>query len=437
MAIPDFPPEWFPPLPGTPGRGPVITAIAEGDPLFGFDSSIVPDIDFAVKDASQIQIDVINRYEQIFYLQTQIKKTLARGDPVRLFLLSIIYQLAVQRSIVDSTGKQNLIKYSVGPNLDNLGARWGNRGKRAAAKKAKTVLQFTRTDSTTVEIVPQGTIAQTNDNHQFETDLPLILTIGALTGDVGASALNPGTEYNGFVPGQINSIVQTAVPFLAQVTNTVISSGGAPIEPDSRLRARIWFAPESFSTAGPMEAYEYWAGSANTLIIDISAYSAPAIAGEVHLYVLMEGGRLPTQIELDEVYTICDDERIRPLTDYVFSEVPTVIPYDIGAYYYIGEEDAIFLDSIQARVTEALAEYIYWQRTKIGRDVNPSRFSQYLMNAGAKWVNIPTAPDTVVLNPGPYFSKVNKRSVAQEVNVNLVFGGISTETTPYRLPRRM
>src|SRR5271166_89918 len=132
---------FFPPLPGTPGTGPVVTPIAEGVPLFGFDSSVVPDIDFCVKDASLVESDVITNYERLFYTLTQIRKTLARGDPVRLLLLSIIYQIVVQRSIVDSTGKKKLLKYSVGPNLDNLGARWGpTRGRRTQPTKAKTTL---------------------------------------------------------------------------------------------------------------------------------------------------------------------------------------------------------------------------------------------------------------------------------------------------------
>ena len=64
-------------------------------PLFGFDSTVVPDIDFCVKDASLIESDVISKYENMFYLITKINKTLGRGDPVRLFLLSIIYQIVV------------------------------------------------------------------------------------------------------------------------------------------------------------------------------------------------------------------------------------------------------------------------------------------------------------------------------------------------------
>src|SRR6266850_3011754 len=111
-------------------------------PLFGFDSTIIPDIDFCQKDASVIESDVITNYESLFYLVTRINKTLGRADPVRLFLLTIIYQIVVQRSIVDSTGKENLLKYSHGANLDNLGAKWGVRGGRLQPTSAVTTLRF-------------------------------------------------------------------------------------------------------------------------------------------------------------------------------------------------------------------------------------------------------------------------------------------------------
>jgi phage-related baseplate assembly protein len=436
MANGNLPPKlkFFPPLPGYPGFGPVVTPVAEGNPLFGFDSSVVPDIDFAVKDASLVESGVITNYENLFYLETQIKKTLARGDPVRLFLLTVIYQLVVQRSIVDSTGKQNLLKYSVGDNLDNLGARWGpTRGRRVQPQKAKTTLRFSRAASAAglPAPVPKGTICQTNDGHQFETDDSLILRIGDLFGDISASAVNPGVDYNGFVPGQINDIVQLAAPGITTVANTTISSGGSPLEGDPRFRSRIWFAPESFPTTGPLEAYMYWAASASVNIIDVSPYSAPEIAGEVHLYVLMEGGNMPTTIELEQVYSICNDRRIRPLTDWVFSEQPFIVEYNIKATWYLFEQDAPFEADIIAKVEQAVQDYILWQRTKIGRDINPSKFVQYAMNAGAKWVDIPfftPAPPS----GGPYFTKVDMKSVAREVTVSVTYGGISDPTTPYR-----
>jgi Baseplate J-like protein len=177
-------------------------------PLFGFDSRVVPDIDFCVKDASVVESDVISKYENLFYLVTKIQKTLGRGDPVRLFLLSIIYQIVVQRSIVDSTGKENLLKYSHGANLDNLGAKWGPRGLRLQPTQAATVLRFTLSNVLTSDsVIPLGTKARSNDGRTFSTTQEGTITAGNVTVDVPAIADVAGELANGLVPGQVNQLV--------------------------------------------------------------------------------------------------------------------------------------------------------------------------------------------------------------------------------------
>ena len=263
--------------------------------LFSFDSTVVPDIDFCVKDASVIESDVISKYENAFYVRTGIAKTLGRADPVRLFLLANTYQLVVQRSIVDSTGKENLLKYSHGANLDNLGAKWGLRGGRLQATSATTTLRFTLSSILTSEsTIPLGTMAQSGDARRFRTTAEGTIPPGGTSIDLPAIAVEPGVAANGLVAGQITQLVQWSSPFLVAVTNTTTSSGGADQESDDHLRARIWKAPESFSVAGPYGAYEYWASSANPDIIDVSVWSDPPNAGKVFIHPLMEGGRLPT-----------------------------------------------------------------------------------------------------------------------------------------------
>src|SRR6267142_5896859 len=162
-------------------------------PLFGFDSTAVPDIDFCIKDASVIESDVISKYENMFFVITRIAKTLGRGDPVRLFLLSIIYQLVVQRSIVDSTGKENLLKYSHGANLDNLGAKWGARGLRLQPTNAVTTLRFSLSSALTSEsTIPLGTLAQTGSGVQFSTTAEGTIFPGGLSIDLPAIAVTAG-----------------------------------------------------------------------------------------------------------------------------------------------------------------------------------------------------------------------------------------------------
>jgi phage-related baseplate assembly protein len=391
-------------------------------PLFGFDSTTVPDIDFCVKDASVIESDVITKYENYFYLVTKIQKTLGRGDPVRLFLLSIIYQLVVQRSIVDSTGKENLLKYSHGANLDNLGAKWGSRGVRLKEESATTTLRFSLSSALTSDsVIPLGTLAQSANGHRFATTEEDTIYAGNLSIDLPAKAVVPGEAANGLVAGQINQLVQWSSPFLVSVSNTVVSSGGTDIETDDHFRARIWMAPESLSTAGPQGAYEYWAASANPDIMDVSVWSDPPNAGKVYIYPLMDGGRLPTQAECDEVYATCNADNVRPLTDQVFVQAPTVITYTPVVSYWVKTADQAFLADIQSKCNAAFQDYLTWQKTKIGRDVNPSKLEQMLLDAGAKRTDISAAGSTFE------FVVVDQRSVAGDSGAALNYQGLEDE----------
>lgn len=397
--------------------------MSEPLPLFGYDSSIIPDIDFCQKDASVIESDVITNYESLYYLVTRINKTLGRADPVRLFLLSIIYQIVVQRSIVDSTGKENLLKYSHGANLDNLGAKWGLRGRRLDATYATTTLRFSLSSPLTSEsTIPLGTLARSGDDRQFATTQEGTIFPGGLTIDLPATAVAAGAAGNGLVPGQINHLVNWSAPFLVAVTNVTASSGGADIESDDHLRARIWMAPESFSTAGPEGAYEYWASSANPDIIDVSVWSSPPNAGKVYIYPLMEGGRLPTQAECDQIYAVCNADRIRPLTDQVFVQAPIpVTSAGCVVKYWIRTSDAQFAPDIEAKADAAFADYLTWQKTKIGRDINPSKCDQMLVDAGAKRTDISEATSTFE------FTVVNPQSIAVLSNPQLTYMGLEDE----------
>jgi phage-related baseplate assembly protein len=391
-------------------------------PLFNFDSTIVPDIDFCVKDASTIEAQVISQYEQYFYLITQLNKTLGRGDPVRLFLLSIIYQLVVQRSVCDSTGKENLLKYSHGANLDNLGARWGPiRGSRLPAQKALTTLRFTLANILTSDsMIPSGTLAQTSNRIQYQTTRDGMIVAGSASIDLPAQAVEAGSESNGLVPGQINQLVSWNSPFLVNVTNTTTSSGGANTEEDDHFRARIWMAAESLSTAGPKEGYQYWAASANPDIMDVSVWSAPEVAGQVYVYPLMTGGRLPTADECSEVYGICNADRIRPLTDQLFVQPPAPATYNPAVQYWIKTSDGPFASDIQTEVQVAYQDYITWQRSKIGRDVNPSQCDKRLVAAGAKRTDIPGSTSFV-------YTVLDEKTTAVESASMLTYAGLEDE----------
>lgn len=368
-------------------------------PVYGL--PFVPEIDFAVKDPAVIVNEVVTDYQAAFLALTGIAKALAPGDPVRLHLLVVCHWLSQQRVIIDFTGKQNLLKYAKGDYLDNLGALYGERTHRLKASAALTTLRFAPVAPLSVSVtIPKGTMVQAPNNVVFQTLVAGTIPSIATYVDVPAQALVAGAVGNGFVVGQITSIINWNQPYGMTVTNTVATAGGSDAETDDQYRYRIWLAIESFSTCGPKDAYEFWALSAHPDIIQVVVYSAPNIAGEVHLYPLLRNGSnppydLPTQPILDLVLAICSADTRRPVTDYVFSHAPTPFIYRLDMDYYVEKVNEVLLGTIQENVQHAVADWILWQRSCVSRDLNCDELRKRCLEAGAKRI--------VVRTPTPAF----------------------------------
>jgi hypothetical protein len=203
-----------------------------------------------------------------------------------------------------------------------------------------------------------------------------------------AVANETGVIGNGFLPGQINSIINWNQQFGLTVGNTTETAGGSDKETDEQYRYRIWLAIESYSTCGPRAAYEFWALSAHPDIVQCVVHSAPEIAGEVHLYPLMRGGQLPTSDILDLVLATCSADTRRPVTDYVFAHAPVVFNYTVNITYYVLSINEVVLSAIDKGVRQAVDDWILWQRSYVGRDINADELIKRCVQAGAKRIEI-------------------------------------------------
>jgi phage-related baseplate assembly protein len=419
--MPRIPP---PPPPPPPTQVPAYYAPPDA-PVFGL--QYVPEIDFAEKDPAVIQNEVILDYQAAFLALTGIAKTLAPGDPVRLLLLAVCDWLSQQRVIIDFTGKSNLLKYAKDDYLDNLAALHGNRTLRLQEQAAITTLRFTLTATLAFSvIVPKGTQCQAPTGIVFTTDLDAPIAAGSLSVDVGATATATGIEGNGFVPGQIASIINWNQPWGVTVTNTTETAGGSNRESDDQYRYRIWLAIESYSTCGPRAAYEFWALSAHPDIVQCVVYSAPAIAGEVHLYPLMKDSPsydngLPTPEILALVLASCSADTRRPVTDYVFAHAPTVFNYTLDMTYYVLSANEVVLSSIDKNVKQAVDDWILWQRSYVGRDLNGDELIKRCVEAGAKRVTI--------ASPSPNFQVLAYNQLACHSTADPIinFGGFEDQ----------
>ncbi|MBQ3653688.1 MAG: baseplate J/gp47 family protein, partial [Synergistaceae bacterium] len=348
------------------------------------------DIVFAEKSAEEIESEIITLYERL------ADRTLARGDPVRLFLETIILIIVQQRSLIDYAAKQNLLAYASGSYLDHLGALL--EVTRLEASPAMTTLKFTLSQAQpSTVIIPAGVrVSPGGGNVLFATTSPAEIPAGDTEALITAQCTIPGSVGNGYVAGQLRRIVDP-FPYELAVTNTTTTYGGSDTENDENYRERIQIAPESFSVAGPRGAYEYYARSAHQDIIDVAVIGPPDIApGYVEIYPLMKGGELPSSEVLASVLEICNSDSVRPLTDCVSAHVPDTVSYSLNVKYYIDRAKATQSAEIQEAVSEAVTGWVTWQRSTLGRDLNPSELYHRMIAAGAKRTEI-TSPSFRVL----------------------------------------
>lgn len=367
----------------------------------------LPDIDFAQKDPAVILAELVAKFEQ------EVDRTLFPGDPLRLLLNTFTYYLVLQRSLIDFSGKQNLLRYSQDGFIQNLGALLGV--VQNVARPAVTTIEFTlSTTLPNATLIPRGTRVTPGNKIFFATTEDVEIAAGALNVRTLAECTEAGTIGNGFLVGQINRLVDT-FPFNYSVTNVDKSAGGADIEGLESFRERIRLAPESFSSAGSYGAYIYWAKTANQLIIDVSVESPSP--GVVEIIPLLQGGEIPTQSILDEVYEVCNADTRRPLTDQVIVRSPEVAEYSIDLTYYISRSNAAMGLSIQQQAAQAVNDFILWQKLALGRDINPSQLTKMLMKSGVKRVEIRE----------PVFTPLRYFEIGVADMENVVYGGLEDD----------
>lgn len=389
------------------------------------------DITFVEVDAQKINTELINGFE------TALGETLYPGDERRIFLEQETPVVVGLKNDINETAKQNLLRYAKGEQLDALGEWWNT--PRLGATKAHTIFRFTLSAAQIKDVlVPSGTRGTPDGTLYFATTKDIAITAGSLYADVLAEALEAGEKYNGFISGQIKTLVDP-IPYVASVANTDTSTGGADIEKDddginiwSGYRERIREAPEATSTAGPEGAYKYYAMAADVNISDIAIISPSP--GVVKIIVLMKNGGIPTQDILNKVLSECSPKDRRPLTDNVQVGAPTIVNYDINLTYYLDKEHAteelryrkaVEGDNLDC-TTGAIRDYINWQHEKLGRAVNPDELRYRIQNT-ASYTTIDSKSYTVVrkivLN-SPGFITLHETEVAKVGNITVTYGGL-------------
>lgn len=367
----------------------------------------LPKITFARGDPQEIDIEVVATVEQL------LGRKLERADPLRIFLRGVELLILQQRLLIDETGKQNLLYYATGNNLDHLGNLVGC--ERLPATAAKTTLSICLSSAReTTTVINIGTRVTADGEYFFALDENVIFAAGETVKTAKATCTVTGENGNGYAAGEIKRIVDVQ-PFLLSMTNTTTSEGGSDREDDEHYRIRIREAVEGFTCAGSEGSYAYLAKSTSALISDVAVVSPTP--GIVNVYVLLNGGQLPGAEMIQAVQDKLSAKDVRPLTDLVNVYAAEQVYYDLNARYWISRDDVTMSREIQTAADNAVNEYVTWQAAKIGRDLNPSELIYRLKAAGVKRVEITS----------PVFTTIDNTSVAIAQNVTATFAGLEDE----------
>lgn len=348
----------------------------------------LPDISFIDnKTIDQVRQEMVADYESFISEATGQTVSLERSSVHRMELYAAAAQIYQAMQYIDRQGKQSILKYSYSDFLDNLAIFKGVT--RNPATPATTTLRFTLSaERDTATGIPQGTRVSTAGSIYFSTDVYAEIPAGSTTVEVPATCTVAGTDGNGFAAGELATIVDP-IPYVASVTNTTATEGGAEIESDDDLAERVFLAPGAYSTAGPEDGYLYHAKAYSAAIGDVVATSDQA-AGTVDIVFIMADGSTPGEEIIEGLEGYLQGKTIRPMTDLVRVAAPQEVQYTINLTYYINRSDSAKAVTIQAAVAQAVEDYQAWQRA-IGRDINPSKLVAMVMEAGAKRVTV-TAP---------------------------------------------
>lgn len=343
-------------------------------------------------------------------VEDNLNRKLSPADPVLILLKSyfaVHFQLI---EIINDLARQNLLTYARGDVLDHMGNFAGVDRLQASSARTTAKVQLT-TARTVPTVILKGTRFQAGDNNYFAIDSDIIFNGGDTDATVTATCLNTGAAGNNYSIGELNQIVDPQ-PFLKSIINITEPAGGADIESDDDYRERIRLAPEKYSNAGSFGAYEYWTKSFSNLIEDVFIISENP--GEVDIYPLLSNGEIPNTQFLSDLKNYLSADNIRPLTDNLFCKAPSIIDYDINLTYYIAQSDSISQGAIINAVNKAVDDFVIWQRSELGRDINQTELYKRVREAGAKRCTIIS----------PIHTPVNFNSVAVADNITINYAGL-------------
>lgn len=374
------------------------------------DNRTFPEVDFVETDTEAVFNEVVAEYE----LRTG--RTLYPSDPIMLLCR---WAAALETGIrvkINQAAKQNVPRYAMDEFLDSLAELFYGMSRLPGEASRCTMRVYFSVPLNSKIAINAGTRFTVSGKYYFATEKTIVVPSGAKQADVEVACTELGTASNGFAPGQINQLVDVSnIDFYASCESTTETTGGADRETNEAFYDRMRQSTGAYSVAGPRQAYEYYAKQASAAVADVAASSPEDFV--VEIAVLLQDGEIPSSELLAKIEEHLNGDEIRPLTDQVRVKAPTAVPFDVNLKYYISTPNAASSKVIQSQVQAAVDQYIEWQSTQMGRDINPSQLIAMVMDAGVKRVEV----------IAPAYRVLGESEVAQIGTKTAEFGGVEDD----------
>ncbi len=366
----------------------------------------LPEPHFIDRNPETITQEWIKLYEE------KSGKILYPAQIERLMIDLGAYRESVLRNKIQEVAKKNLLSYAPLDVLEHIGEPLGV--SKLSAKYATTVLKFLLEKPLEFDyIIEKGTEVETQDDlFIFKTTESAKIKAGELFVEVNAICQTNGIGGNSYKVGTITNLL-TPLKYVSAVENITVSSGGADDEDAESLRNRIRVSPEKFSNAGSKGAYYFHTLTAHQAIIDVSITS-PA-PGVVAVYPLTIDGN-PTDEIINLVQEYLNNDKIRPLTDYVQVLKPENIDFSIKAKLYLYKDADIV--SVKKTIDSKILEYKNLLASKLGKNVVQTQIITLLNSVyGVFKVELET----------PFDIEIKENQWANLLDFEIVFGGYADE----------
>lgn len=138
-------------------------------------------------------------------------------------------------------------------------------------------------------------------------------------------------------------------------------------------------------------------------------------AGVVRIIPICKNGVVPEEDILQKVREVCSADDIRPMTDIVKVEAPSVVEFDIElTYYTTAENESSVIETVEG-TGGAIDQYIEWQSAMIGRDINPDKLRALILKPDGDAVGAYRVAVT-----SPVFKEIDGTTIAKHSGKTVV-----------------